>query len=143
MLAPHAPTAAATLADVETASSAVVTIAVERADLDDLPGSGFLVPPVEGRTIKAATFSFAKWDWVREAGADEDLLVMRCSIGRHREEEVLQRPDEEVVQLALEDRQRRHEHRLQQRVGERDERDEREGQVVVNPRFGGGGDFFD
>jgi oxygen-dependent protoporphyrinogen oxidase len=28
---------------------------------------------------------------------------MRCSIGRHREEEALQRPDEEVVQLALED----------------------------------------
>ena len=28
-------------------------------------GSGFLVPPVDGRTIKAATFSFAKWAWVR------------------------------------------------------------------------------
>ena len=27
--------------------------------------SGFLVPPVERRAIKASTFSFAKWDWVR------------------------------------------------------------------------------
>ena len=35
------------------ASSAVVTLAVQRAGVDELPGSGFLVPPVEGRTIKA------------------------------------------------------------------------------------------
>ncbi len=27
-------------------------------------GSGFLVPPVDGRSVKAATFSFAKWGWV-------------------------------------------------------------------------------
>ncbi len=31
------------------------------------------------------------------------MLLMRCSIGRHREEQALQRPDEEIVQLALED----------------------------------------
>ncbi len=31
------------------------------------------------------------------------MLVMRCSIGRHREEATLQRTDEELVQLALED----------------------------------------
>ncbi len=34
----------------------------------DVAGSGFLVPPVDGRAVKASTFSFAKWDWVREAG---------------------------------------------------------------------------
>jgi protoporphyrinogen/coproporphyrinogen III oxidase len=70
-------------------------------------GSGFLVPPVDGRRVKAATYSFAKWDWVREAGVGategEDLLLMRCSVGRHREEEVLQVPDEELVQATLED----------------------------------------
>jgi oxygen-dependent protoporphyrinogen oxidase len=53
--------------------------------------------------VKAATFSFAKWDWVRAAGEADGVLVMRCSIGRHREEQVLQRTDHEVVQLALED----------------------------------------
>jgi len=31
------------------------------------------------------------------------VLVMRCSIGRHREERVLQVDDAELVQLALED----------------------------------------
>ena len=78
---------------------AVVTLAFAAADLPDLPGSGFLVPPVDGRTIKAATFSFAKWDWVREAGAG--LLVLRTSVGRHREESVLQVPDEDLVAASL------------------------------------------
>ncbi|MCW2818357.1 MAG: protoporphyrinogen oxidase, partial [Marmoricola sp.] len=55
---------------------------------------------------KAATFSFAKWAWVREAGAagtGDPLLVLRCSLGRHREEQTLQRSDEELVALALAD----------------------------------------
>jgi oxygen-dependent protoporphyrinogen oxidase len=62
-----------------------------------------LVPPVDKHRIKAATFSFAKWDWVRRAGADRDLLVMRCSLGRHRDEHQLQAEDAELVELALED----------------------------------------
>ena len=70
-------------------------------DVPDLPGSGFLVPPIDGRTIKAATFSFAKWDWVREAG--DGVLLLRTSVGRHREEAVLQVPDEELVAASLAD----------------------------------------
>ena len=31
------------------------------------------------------------------------MVVMRCSIGRHREERLLQRPDDELVALALAD----------------------------------------
>ena len=57
--------------------------------------SGFLVPPVEGRAIKASTFSFAKWDWVRAAGGD--LVVLRTSLGRHGEQVALQAPDDELV----------------------------------------------
>ena len=38
LLAPHAPTAAAALGGVETASSAVVTLAVEKVGLEHLPG---------------------------------------------------------------------------------------------------------
>jgi oxygen-dependent protoporphyrinogen oxidase len=99
LLADLAPVAAAELAGIEHASMAVVTLAFREADLPALPGSGFLVPPVDGRTIKAATFSFNKWGWVREAGAG--LLVMRTSIGRHREESVLQVPDDELVAMSL------------------------------------------
>jgi oxygen-dependent protoporphyrinogen oxidase len=103
LLSDVVPDAALELARIEYASMAIITLAFRARDFPETHGSGFLVPPVDKQSVKAATYSFAKWDWVREAGADEDLLVMRCSIGRHREEEVLQRPDEEVVQLALED----------------------------------------
>ena len=99
LLGPHAPRAAAALDAVETASSAVVTLAVERSGVDDLPGSGFLVPPVEGRAIKASTFSFRKWAWTGELSAD--VVHLRASLGRAREEAVLQRPDEELVAVSV------------------------------------------
>lgn len=102
-----APDAAADLAQIEYASMAVVTLAFRGSDLPETSGSGFLVPPVERRDVKAATYSFAKWDWVRAAGrgpgAGQDVLVLRCSIGRHREEKVLQVDDDDLVRLARED----------------------------------------
>ena len=101
LLVDVAPDAAAELAAVEYASMAVVTLAFRADEVPDLPGSGFLVPPVDGRTIKAATFSFAKWDWVRAAGAG--TLLLRTSVGRHREESVLQVPDEDLVAASLAD----------------------------------------
>jgi oxygen-dependent protoporphyrinogen oxidase len=101
LLSDVAPDAALELARIEYASMAIVTMAFQAHDLPDVGGSGFLVPPVDGHTIKAATFSFAKWDWVRAAG--DGLLLLRCSIGRHREEAVLQVPDEELVDLAVGD----------------------------------------
>ncbi|MBF4770311.1 protoporphyrinogen oxidase [Nocardioides agariphilus] len=95
------PHAAAELAGVEYASMAVVSLAFRAVDLPELSGSGFLVPPVDGRTIKASTFSFNKWDWVRAAGGE--VLVLRTSVGRHREESVLQVPDDELVSASLRD----------------------------------------
>ncbi len=108
LLAGVAPAAATELAAVESASVAVVTLAFRAVDLPALPGSGFLVPPVAGRRIKAATFSFAKWAWTREAGrgrADDggDLLFLRTSLGRHREEATLQMPDAELVRISLDE----------------------------------------
>jgi oxygen-dependent protoporphyrinogen oxidase len=101
LLAEVSPVAAAELAAVEHASMAVVTFAFAASDLAEPTGSGFLVPPVDGRTIKASTFSFNKWDWVRAAG--DGLLLLRTSIGRHREESVLQRSDEDLVAASLAD----------------------------------------
>ena len=104
LLSDVVPDAALELARIEYASMAVVTMAFRARDLPATTGSGFLVPPVDGRQVKAATYSFAKWDWVREAGTGvrgEDLLLLRCSIGRHREEQVLQVDDAELVDLAL------------------------------------------
>lgn len=102
LLADVAPAASAELAAIESASMAIVTHAFRLGDLGDLAGtsvSGFLVPPVEGRGIKAATYSFAKWAWVREAG--HGVLLLRTSVGRHREEAALQRPDEALVAESL------------------------------------------
>ena len=104
LLAGIVPVAAAELARVEYASMAVVTFAFRAEDVTGLDdSSGFLVPPVDGRAIKASTFSFAKWGWVRAAGAEHGLVHLRTSLGRHGEEATLQRPDEELVAVSLAD----------------------------------------
>lgn len=101
LLSDVAPVAALELARIEYASVAVVTFAFRARDFPEVVGSGFLVPPVDKRAVKAATYSFAKWDWVRDDGGD--VLLMRCSLGRHREEHQLQKTDEELVDIALSD----------------------------------------
>jgi protoporphyrinogen/coproporphyrinogen III oxidase len=101
LLASVAPVAARELAGIEHASMAVVTLAFPAAGFPVVEGSGFLVPPVDRRTVKAATFSSSKWDWVREAAPGTVLL--RTSIGRHREEAELQVPDEELVARSVRD----------------------------------------
>jgi oxygen-dependent protoporphyrinogen oxidase len=62
LLVDLAPVAGELVGGIGTASVAVVTLAFRVGDVGDLAGtdaSGFLVPPVEQRAIKAATFSFA------------------------------------------------------------------------------------
>ncbi len=104
LLAEVAPRAAAELAGIVSASVAVVTLAFRAQDVPDalFERSGFLVPPVEQRAIKAATFSFAKWAWVRDLGGP-DLVVLRTSLGRHGEESTLQATDEGLVRVSLAD----------------------------------------
>jgi oxygen-dependent protoporphyrinogen oxidase len=100
------PAAAAELGQVEYASMAVVTLAFDAAGISTgsmSESSGFLVPPVDGRAIKASTFSFAKWGWVREAGAEHGLVHLRTSLGRHGEEATLQRSDDDLVAVSLAD----------------------------------------
>ncbi|MBQ1090378.1 protoporphyrinogen oxidase [Streptomyces sp. B93] len=102
LLRAEAPAAASELTEVEYASMALITLAYRRADADRLPeGSGFLVPPVDGRTIKASTFASRKWGWI----ADEDpgLMVLRTSVGRYGETEILQRDDDALVAVSRED----------------------------------------
>jgi oxygen-dependent protoporphyrinogen oxidase len=96
-----APAAAAALAGVEYASMAIVTFALEGPSPAVLDGSGFLVPPTEALTIKASTFSSVKWPWL--VAAHPDRTFLRASVGRHREESTLQRSDDELVTVALDD----------------------------------------
>ncbi|MFI1097612.1 protoporphyrinogen oxidase [Streptomyces sp. NPDC020917] len=102
LLAAEAPAAAAELSAVEYAGMALVTMAFRRRDVHRIPvGSGFLVPPVEGRTIKASTFSSHKWGWLDKAGGD--TFVLRTSVGRYGNEADLAWDDTDLVRLSRED----------------------------------------
>ena len=85
------PAAAAELTGIEYASMAVVTLAFA-ASAVSFSGSGFLVPAVAHRLVKAATFSSSKWGWY-----PADLTVVRCSVGRYGDAAQLQRDDAELV----------------------------------------------
>jgi protoporphyrinogen/coproporphyrinogen III oxidase len=100
LLAATAPWAARDLAAIDYASMAIVTLAFPAsAFAKPLTGSGFLVPAVDGRLIKAATFSTVKWGWYGES----DGVLVRCSIGRHGDVGDLQRSDDELVAGAVRD----------------------------------------
>jgi protoporphyrinogen/coproporphyrinogen III oxidase len=99
LLALHSPDAARELGEIAYASMAIVSLALPRHGLPRLPGSGFLVPPVDGRAIKASTFTTNKWGWVAELAPE--LFMLRASLGRIGEEALLQRSDSELVRLVL------------------------------------------
>ena len=103
LLAVSSPSAAADLGAIEYASMAVVTLAFSASAFaaNPLRGSGFLVPTIDGRLIKAATFSTRKWGWYAEAG--RDLVLVRCSVGRHGDAADLQRSDDELVAGSVRD----------------------------------------
>ena len=64
------------------------------------------MPAVDGRAVKAVTFSTVKWPHLADpgrAGHDGPVDLIRCSLGRIGEEGVLQRDDEELVALAVAD----------------------------------------
>ncbi|MFG2511201.1 protoporphyrinogen oxidase [Streptomyces sp. NPDC048584] len=101
LLRAEAPGAAAELAGVEYASMALITLAYRRAETALPDGSGFLVPPVDGHTIKASTFASRKWAWI--ADENPDLAVLRTSVGRHGETEILGRDDDGLVDVSRHD----------------------------------------
>ncbi len=104
---PGASAAVAALAEIGYASMAIVTLAYPRSAFPE-PGlaalgwSGYLVPAVDGRAVKAVTFSTVKWPHL--AGSPPSgaapLEIVRCSVGRIGEEALLQRADDELASLA-------------------------------------------
>ena len=126
---PGASLAAAALSAIEYASMAIVTLAYPRSRFPAAQGtqgeqaggeqarggearggeaqrSGYLVPAVDGRAVKAVTFSTVKWPHLADPGRgdhDGPVDLIRCSLGRIGEEGVLQRDDGELVALAVAD----------------------------------------
>ncbi len=103
LLSEVAPAGAAALREVETASVAVVTLALPATGLPSRPtGSGFLVPPVDGRAVKALTWSSNKWAWVgaqADAAVGSGTVLLRASVGRHGEGALLQRDDADLIRV--------------------------------------------
>jgi oxygen-dependent protoporphyrinogen oxidase len=104
---PGTSAAVTALSEISYASMAIVTLAYPRsafpgAGLAALGWSGYLVPAVDGRAVKAVTFSTVKWPHLAETttSGGEPLEIVRCSVGRLGEETLLQRADEDLVMLA-------------------------------------------
>lgn len=96
------PAAAGELAGLDYASVGTVTLAYRRTDVAVQPaGSGFLVPAVEGRAVKAVTFLSSKWPWL--AAEAPGTLVVRCSVGRHGQEAELQADDRDLIATVVGD----------------------------------------
>jgi len=104
---PGASAAVTALGGIAYASMAIVTLAYPRGafpgpGLAALGRSGYLVPAVDGRAVKAVTFSSVKWPHLAQAaeGPAGPLEIVRCSVGRFGEEALLQRSDDELAALA-------------------------------------------
>jgi oxygen-dependent protoporphyrinogen oxidase len=89
--------AAAQLKQIPYASMAIVTLAFRAEDFPAQQRSGYLVPAVDGRAVKAATFSTVKWPHL---AAQAPVHVVRCSVGRSGDVAVLQRDDADLAALA-------------------------------------------
>jgi oxygen-dependent protoporphyrinogen oxidase len=99
---PGAAAAAAALGEIDYASMAIVTLAYRAGAFPARPeGSGYLVPAVDRRPVKAVTFSTVKWPHLRAGDAGPDII--RCSVGRIGEEALLQRDDTELARIAAAD----------------------------------------
>jgi oxygen-dependent protoporphyrinogen oxidase len=98
LLAESAPGLAGLLRRVETASSALVALAV--ADDTPLPQhSGVLIATDEPLRAKAFTLSSRKWPHL----ADRPALLARASFGRFGDDRPLRWSDDELVAAAVED----------------------------------------
>ncbi|MGH3187699.1 MAG: protoporphyrinogen oxidase [Streptosporangiaceae bacterium] len=100
-----ASAAVTALGEISYASMAIITLAYPRSAFPE-PGlgargwSGYLVPAVDGRAVKAVTFSTVKWPHLAAAKANDPLEIVRCSVGRIGEETLLQRDDKELAEVA-------------------------------------------
>ncbi|WP_274362607.1 protoporphyrinogen oxidase [Paenibacillus thermotolerans] len=80
--------------EMQYASVANIVLVYKRDGLEnDLDGSGFLVPNVEGRFITACTWTSSKWPHT----APEEYAIIRCYVGRAHDRRWLELSEEEVI----------------------------------------------
>lgn len=97
LLTEVAPGAGAALAQIEHASVAVVNLAYRNDDVPARSAAALLVPAAAGLTVKSVTFSDIKWPWIGAAARDAGLAVLRVSLGRAGQQQVLTQPDPHLL----------------------------------------------
>lgn len=96
LLADLAPDAATLLERVPYVDVATIWLAYPRSAVRrPLDGTGFLVPPEEGKLLVGCTWSSAKWPHL----ADDALVLIRCMVGRRGDRRWLSMDDETLVRL--------------------------------------------
>jgi oxygen-dependent protoporphyrinogen oxidase len=94
LLAELAPDAASVLAEIPYVDVATIWLSYPRSAMGrPLDGTGFLVPPEEGKLMVGCTWSSAKWPHL----ADEDLVLIRCMVGRRGDHRWLDLDDQTLV----------------------------------------------
>jgi oxygen-dependent protoporphyrinogen oxidase len=91
---------AAELAAISYASCAVISLGFARRQIGHaLDGFGFVVPQREGRRIIAASFASLKYP----GRAPSDCVLIRTFIGGALQPELLQLPDTDLIDIAIEE----------------------------------------
>ncbi len=96
LLSDLAPGATATLAETRQVSTAGITMAFEDEDLPELSGTGFVVPPVQGRRITGVTYLSRKWAGRAPTGHS----LLRVFVGGRRGQDLIRSGAETLVEVA-------------------------------------------
>lgn len=92
------PELSADLGSISATTTVTIHMLFDEAQFrNELSGSGFVVPHVEGRALTACTYSHRKY----EGRAPEGKALLRCHLGNAMRQDVVRLADCELVDLAL------------------------------------------
>ncbi|HEY6796811.1 MAG TPA: protoporphyrinogen oxidase [Kineosporiaceae bacterium] len=101
LLRPVAPVASDALAGIRYAGVATVVLAYRAGEAVLPPGTGFLVPPVEGRLLVGCTWTTAKWPHLVTAAAARSgtaaPVLVRAMVGRDGDQAWAALDDDDLV----------------------------------------------
>jgi len=94
LLADVAPDVATVLGEIPYVDVATIWLAYPRSAMGrPLDGTGFLIPPEEGKLLVGCTWSSAKWPHL----SDDNLVLIRCMVGRRGDTRWLGMDDDALV----------------------------------------------
>ncbi|HEU5139808.1 MAG TPA: protoporphyrinogen oxidase [Bacillales bacterium] len=88
-------------ADPTTVATVVMAFPADQVTLDR-DGTGFVVSRTAGFTITACTWTHKKWPHT----TPEDMVLLRCYVGKPGDEEIIEKSDEELTDIVLRDLKR-------------------------------------